>query len=330
MSRNHTSESILKLGQQFMASRVLITGAELDLFSLLSEKAMSLEEIVAEKNADRRGMATLLDALTALGFLTKTDGAYRTEPSVAPLLACDSQETVLPMALHLSTLWQTWSRLTDVVLGKPAAGMKGQGALAEGHIRAFIGAMHTMAAAAAPEVVAAVDPGTVRRLIDVGGGSGSYTLAFLSAIPGMTATLFDLPDVVEMARERIQAAGMMDRVTLVSGDFYRDELPNGHDLAFLSAIIHQNSPAQNESLFRNIHRSLEPGGRIVVRDHVMSRDRTDPLEGALFAVNMLVGTSEGGTYTFEEIREGLAAAGFVRIRLVRRKGMHSLVEGFKE
>jgi ubiquinone/menaquinone biosynthesis C-methylase UbiE len=175
-----------------------------------------------------------------------------------------------------------------------------------------------------------VEPGRARRLIDVGGGSGSYTIAFLSAVPGMTATLFDLPDVVEMARERLQTDGVMDRVTLVSGDFYNDELPTGHDLAFLSAIIHQNSPAQNEVLFRNIHRALEPGGRIVVRDHVMSQDRTDPVEGALFAVNMLVGTPEGGTYTFEEISSGLSAAGFDRIRLIRRKGMHSLVEGFKE
>jgi hypothetical protein len=145
----------------------------------------------------------------------------------------------------------------------------------------------------------------------------------------MTATLFDLPDVVEMARERIQAAGMMDRVTLVPGDFYKDELPPGHDLAFLSAIIHQNSPTQNEALFRGIYRALDSGGRIVVRDHVMSSDRTDPLEGALFAVNMLVGTPEGGTYTFDEIRSGLSTAGFDRIRLIRRKGMHSLVEGFK-
>ena len=330
MSLDQTMESILKLGHQFMASRVLITGAELDLFSLLSEKPMTLDAIASEKKADRRGMAILLDALTSLGLLIKEGETYRVEASVAPHLKKGATPSVLPMVLHLSTLWQTWSRLTDVVLGKPATGLREQGALSEGHISAFIGAMHTVASKTAPEVVAAVDPGSARRLIDVGGGSGSYTIAFLNAVPDMSATLFDLPDVVKMAGERLGAAGLMDRVTLVPGDFYEDELPSGHDLALLSAIIHQNSPMQNRVLFEKIYRALDPGGRIIVRDHVMSPDRTEPLDGALFAVNMLVGTSEGGTYTFNEIETALAGAGFKRIRLIRRKGMHSLVEGFKE
>ncbi len=330
MNQKYTLESILNLGRQFMTSRVLITGAELDLFRLLADTPRTIDEIVREKEADHRGMAILLDALTSLGILVKTDGKYQTEASAASLLAGDLSESVLPMVLHLSTLWQTWSRLTDVVLGKPGASLKGQGALAEGHIEAFIGAMHTMASRTAPEIVAAVDPGSARRLLDVGGGSGSYTIAFLRASGNLSATLFDLPDVVEMARERLQADGVLDRVTLVPGDFYKDELPGGHDLALLSAIIHQNSPAQNQILFEKIYRALDPGGRFIVRDHVMSPDRTEPLEGALFAINMLVGTPAGTTYTFEEIEAGLLAAGFTRIRLIRRKGMHSLVEGFKE
>ena len=133
-----------------------------------------------------------------------------------------------------------------------------------------------------------------------------------------------------MARERIQEVGMMDRVTLSPGDFYQDALPPGHDFALLSAIIHQNSLEQNRRLYANVYQALVPGGRIVVRDHVMSADRTQPLDGALFAVNMLVGTAGGGTYTFDEIAEGLNAAGFSSIRLLQSKGMFSLVEGLKE
>ena len=132
-----------------------------------------------------------------------------------------------------------------------------------------------------------------------------------------------------MARDRVQAAGMLDRVELVAGDFYKDELPPGHDLALLSAIIHQSSYEQNEALYGKIYRAMGPGGRIVVRAHVMSADRTRPLEGALFAVNMLAGTEGGGTYTFDEIKEGLTAAGFTQINLIQTKGMFSLVEGFK-
>ena len=145
----------------------------------------------------------------------------------------------------------------------------------------------------------------------------------------MKATVFDLPPVVEMARERIEEAGMMDRVTLVPGDFYKDELPPGHDLAFLSAIIHQNSLEQNQELYHKVFRSLDPGGRIVIRDHVMSLDRTQPEDGAIFAVNMLVNTTGGGTYTFDEINEGLTEAGFVGVKQLQSKGMLSLVEAFK-
>jgi precorrin-6B methylase 2 len=229
----------------------------------------------------------------------------------------------------MGAVWRNWSQITDIVMGKNKAGMRKEGALADTNIKAFIGAMHVVASKMAPKVVAALNPGPARKLIDVGGASGTYTLAFLSAVPELKATLFDLPPVIEMARERVQAAGLAHRVTLVAGDFYQDELPTGHDLAILSAIIHQNSPDQNETLFGKIYRSLEAGGRIVIRDYVMSVDRTQPQEGALFAVNMLAGTAGGTTYTFDEIKEGLVAAGFTRIRLIQTMGMFSLVEGFK-
>ena len=190
--------------------------------------------------------------------------------------------------------------------------------------------MHAIAAKLAPAIVSAVNPGYALSLLDVGGGSGTYTLAFLQAAPRMKATLFDKPEVVDMARQRLDEAGMLDRVTLVGGDFYRDEFPPGHDLAFLSAIIHQNSPEQNADLYRKLFQSLNPGGRIIIRDHIMEPDRTRPRDGAVFAVNMLVGTSGGNTYTYEEIRSGLARAGFVRIGLLQKgEHMDGLVEGFK-
>jgi len=329
MSVKITEESILELARGFMASRVLLSGAELDLFSVLAEEALTAEEIAAATKAEPHKLVILLDALSALGFLVKKEGRYRAESSVAPLLSAAAPDSILPMVLHMGTVWHNWSEITDIVLGKTTPGLKAKGALAEGNRKAFIGAMHVVASRAAPMVVAAINPGRARRLMDVGGGSGTYTMAMLSAIPEMKATLFDLPPVIEMARERLQAAGLLDRVELVSGDFYRDELPAGHDLVLLSAIIHQSSYEQNEALYGKIYRALGPGGRIVIRDHVMSADRTQPLEGALFAVNMLAGTAGGRTYTFDEIKDSLTAVGFNRINLIQTKGMFSLVEGFK-
>jgi len=328
MSAKHTEDSVLELARDFMASRVLLSAAELDLFTLLTPKPLTAEEIAADTKTKLRGISILLDALSALGLLVKKDGMYRTEPSAIPLLSADAPESILPMVLHMGTVWQNWSQITDIVQGKTTPSLS-KGTLSKDNRKAFIGAMHVIASKAAPAVVAAVNPGQARRLLDVGGGSGTYTLAFLEAAPAMQATLFDLPPVIEMARDRVQAAGMVGRVTLTTGDFYKDELPPGHDLVLLSAIIHQNSPAQNEALYGKIYRALYSGGRIVVRDHVMSADHTQPLEGALFAVNMLAGTKEGCTYTFDEIKSGLTAVGFTRINLIQTEGMFSLVEGFK-
>jgi predicted O-methyltransferase YrrM len=146
----------------------------------------------------------------------------------------------------------------------------------------------------------------------------------------MRATLFDKPEVIEMARERLSKAGVLNRVTLVPGDFYHDELPRGHDLAFVSAIIHQNSQEQNLDLFKKVFRSLNRRGRIIIRDHVMEPDRIRPKEGAIFAVNMLMGTPGGTTYTYEEIKTGLSRAGFIGIRLLKKgEHMDALIEALK-
>jgi predicted O-methyltransferase YrrM len=190
--------------------------------------------------------------------------------------------------------------------------------------------MHVIAAPIAPGIVALVDPAGARLLLDVGGASGTYTLAFLKAAPEMRATLFDLPEVIEMARERVGAAGMLNRVALVAGDYNRDPLPAGHDLAFVSAIIHQNSAEENVAMFRKIFAALEPGGRIVVRDHVLSPDRIKPRSGALFAVNMLVGTEGGNSYTEAEICDALTQAGFAGARIIHPDTrMDGLVEAFR-
>jgi SAM-dependent methyltransferase len=330
MKTKHTSDSILKTSRGFQASRVLLCGAELDLFTLLAEKPLSAQAVAKERDADLRGVTILLDALSASGYLCKTNGRYQTEPSAVPLLSADVPESLLPIILHQGWVWRSWSRLTDIISGKVTANMGETGALAEGSIESFIAAMHVIASKKAPEVVEAVNPGKARRLLDVGGGSGTYTLAFLAAVPEMQATLFDLPRVIEMARNRAQEAGVEDRVNLVAGDFYKDPLPPGHDLALLSAIIHQNSQEENKFLYKRIYDALDPGGRIVVRDYVMSSDRTEPFEGAIFAVNMLAGSQGGNTYTYQEIADSLAAVGFHRIRLMQIQGMFSLVEGYRK
>jgi SAM-dependent methyltransferase len=202
-----------------------------------------------------------------------------------------------------------------------------------GHVRdqeAFIGAMDNISAPTAAQVIRAVQPRQFRHFLDVGGASGTWTIAFLQACPSARATIFDLSPVISMARRRVTAAGLAKRVNLIPGDFLKNPLPGGADLAWVSAIVHQNSRPQNRSLFRNVFRALIPGGRIAIRDIVMEEGHTRPVAGALFAVNMLVATAGGGTFTLSELREDLEQAGFEAVTVARRdEGMNAVVVAWK-
>lgn len=325
-----TPETILKAAQDFMESRILLTAAEMNLFTILGTSPKQAEEIAAQTGGELRALTMLLDALVATGYLVKQEGRYKCEASVYLLLSADSPGSVLPMIRHMASLWPRWGRLTDIVRDVEGAKAPFEFTRNMEELRAFIGAMHVVSGPLAARTVAAAGVGSSRALLDIGGGSGSYTIAFLKAAPEMKATLFDLPDVVEMARERLAGEKLLARAKLVSGDFHSDELPGGNDMALLSAIIHSNSPEQNLDLYQKIFRALEPGGRILIRDHVMSSDRAHPRSGALFAINMLVGTDGGGTYTYEEIEQDLLSAGFTRVRLIQQgEQMDALVEAFK-
>ena len=323
-----TPDSILGLGRGFMESRILLSAVELGVFDLLADAPRTAPETATAIDGDLRGTTVLLDALVGMGLLDKSDGSYACPESVASLLARRAPGSVVPMLQHSIGLWRRWSELTDVVRrGAPAHAAGPQ--RTEADREAFIGAMHTVGSRMAQQVVAAIDPGGAQRLLDIGGASGTYTQAFLEASPQLRATLFDLPPVIEIARRRLGPTGLLDRISLVAGDFYANPLPQGHDLALLSAIIHQNSAEQNTDLYRKVCQALEPGGRLVIRDHVMSPDHTRPARGTIFAVNMLVGTEGGGTYTFDEIRAGLEAAGFTTVRQIQAdEQMSGLVEAF--
>ncbi|MEN6426385.1 MAG: methyltransferase, partial [Phycisphaerales bacterium] len=238
---------------------------------------------------------------------------------------------ILPGVRHQANCLRRWAQLARVVrTGRPAErapSIRGEAADCE----SFIGAMNNFSETVAPQVVAKLMPLRFERMLDIGGASGTWTIAFLLAVPDATAVLFDLPQVTPLARERFARAGLADRVTLVAGDYNTDPMPGGADFAWLSAIAHQNSREENRALYAKIHAALAPHGVLVIRDVVMDAGRTWPPAGAMFAVNMLVGTEGGGTFTFDEFREDLASAGFAQIELIHRdEGMNSLVKAAKQ
>lgn len=322
-------DAILAEARAFMRSRIILTAAELDFFTRLSGEAVSADELAAERGLDPRGTSRILDCLVTFDLLVKEADRYRTTEKGA-LLSGSSRDSILPMVLHLDRLWASWSNLTQIVREGDNFQRKPMASMDEESQRAFIGAMHAIGRQLSQEVAERIDLEPYRRLLDIGGASGTYTISFLRKNPSMKAIIFDLERVIPMARERLSAEGLIGRTELVAGNFYKDELPKGCDLALLSAIIHQNSLEENEELYAKVFRALDPGGRLIIRDHIMDESRTSPPAGTLFAINMLVNTRGGDTYTFEEIRQGLEKTGFINVQLIwRGERMDGLIQADK-
>ncbi|MFZ0928767.1 MAG: methyltransferase [Syntrophobacteraceae bacterium] len=309
-------EDIMAVARAFMRSRIILTAAELDLFTSVQDSATTAENMAERSGLDRRALERVLDCLVTFGLLNKDGGVYSLTGEGA-LYSSKHPASGLPMLLHMSRLWVSWSDLTEVVQRGPGSEQKPPRQMDLDSRRAFIGAMHVIGRVLSEEIAGSLDLRGYRKLLDIGGGSGTYTIAFLRHNPQLKAILFDLKDVIPIASERLSSEGLLDRVELIAGDFYSDDLPGGCDLALLSAIIHQNSRQQNLELYRKAYRSLDPGGMLLIRDHIMDEQRTRPPEGAMFAINMLVNTHGGDTYTFREVEQGLKEAGFKDARLLR-------------
>lgn len=309
-------KDIMTVARGFMRSRIILTAAELDLFSIIQGSLTTAEKIADRFGFDPRALERVFDCLVTFGLLQKNGGVYSLTHEGAPYSSKHSASE-LPMLLHMSRLWGSWSDLTEVVKNGPGSERKPPKQMNMDGRRAFIGAMHVIGRSLSEEVAGSLDLRGYKKLLDIGGGSGTYTIAFLSHNPQLQAILFDLKEVIPMARERLSSEGLLDRVELIVGDFYLDDLPGGCDLTLLSAIIHQNSRQQNLELFGKACRSLDPGGMLLIRDHIMDERRTYPPEGALFAIDMLVNTQGGDTYTFHEVAQDLKEAGFIDVRLLR-------------
>jgi predicted O-methyltransferase YrrM len=303
-----TPGAIRELAMSFQPSRVLLTAIELRVFGLIGDGGLTSAEVAGRAASHPRATDRLLNALCALRLLIKRVGRFWNVPESRRYLDDGSPDFAAGLG-HTASMWHSWSGLTDAVReGRPAlrAAINERG---DAWLKPFIAAMHYRAAQQAPAVAALVGLDGVERVLDVGGGSGAFAMAFAAKKPGLVAVVFDLPNVVPLTRDYVAKAGLTDRVTTAVGDYLSDPLPKGFDLVFLSAVIHSNSPEQNAALLDSCAGALNPGGRVAVVDWVMDDDRVTPPGGAFFALNMLVATDHGDTFTEREIRGWMNEAG---------------------
>jgi predicted O-methyltransferase YrrM len=316
-------EALWLQARGFMESRALLSAIELDVFTAVGAGG-TVAEIARRLGADERGTSYLLHHLAAARFLVKERDTFRSTPWTARFLAADSPECIRNGMLHTVHLWDRWSRLTaSVRSGAPAP----QEQRDEEATETFIAAMHRNASSRAPHLVRATGIDGVRRMLDVGGGSGAYSIAFAQAGPVLHAELLDLEDVVPIAQRHIDAAGLAGRVTTRIGDLRTDAFGGGYDLVLLSAVCHMLGPDEVRDLIRRAGGCLASGGRVVVQDHVLQADKTGPRPGTLFALNMLVNTAAGGNYSEDEYRAWMVAAGLDEVRQVSLPGPTALMIG---
>jgi 2-polyprenyl-3-methyl-5-hydroxy-6-metoxy-1,4-benzoquinol methylase len=307
---DYTPDSVIGLVSQYQKIRVLLTAYELGIFSILDKSTKTSAQVAGRLKTDSRATDRLLNALCAIGFLIKRNEKFGNTAMSARYLVKGKPEYMSGL-MHTANSWHTWSTLTESVRDGTSVYHRPENINdRDGNwLESFIAAMHYRARGFAGDVVSKIDLRNVRTVLDVGGGSGIFAMEFTKAGKSVTATVLDLPNVIPIAKKYIRKEKLQGRVFTQSGDFKRDRLPRGFDIVFLSAIVHMNSNEENVKLIKKCAASLNPGGRVVILDHVMEENRVLPARGAMFALNMLVGTKEGDTYTLREMKGWFEKAG---------------------
>jgi 2-polyprenyl-3-methyl-5-hydroxy-6-metoxy-1,4-benzoquinol methylase len=330
-SNNNTynPSEMMQLFSAFQKSRILLTAYEIDIFTIINDKKLTVNDIAKEIKTETKATERLLNALCGLGFLNKENELFSNTDFSNDFLVKGKPSYMLGIQ-HLVHLWDTWSNMTYTIKNGEPPHVKEINDRGDVWLRAFINAMHGRGRQRAVSVAPLIDFENVKTMLDVGGGSGVFSSTFVSQNPKLSSTIFDLRNVIPITQEFIEQSGYADRIKTLVGDYREDGFGGKYDMIFLSAIIHSNSYHVNNNLIRKCVDSLNSKGQIVILDYVMNNDRTLPVSGAIFALNMLVGTEDGDTYTRSEISEWLNNAGIYNIEIKAAQEGNSLVIGHKE
>jgi SAM-dependent methyltransferase len=297
-------------------ARAIQVALQLGLFDSLSNGQRDEASLARAIKADARATGLLANALAALGLLDKSEGHFTLTDAARRYLIRDSGEYLGGMIFFDAALWDVWGRLEDSIrTGKPARTPDMFQSAPEDTAR-FISAMDSLVRARgdAAWVAENLDLREVQGIADLGGGPGTYVAAMLKRWPHLRASIWDLPATLSIAREVLaeREPTVHDRIELVSVDYLKDQLPPGADAIFMSNIIHSETEDSNAALMKKCFDALSPGGRLIVKDHIMNRELTHPAAGAVFALYLLL-TTHGRDFGFDEICSWMRDGGFHHI-----------------
>jgi len=304
-----TIPDLLQLSGGYWNTCALHAGVRLDIFSVLDSNARTAAEVAQLVNSNRRGTAMLLDALASLALLEKRDNTYISTPFATAHLSKASPGYMGHILMHHHHLMAGWSRLHDAVLtGEPIRDRVSH-ACDESVRESFLMGMFNLASQLAPHIAENIDLSGRKRLLDLGGGPGTYAIHFSLANPDMTSVVYDLPTTRAFAERIIARFELSERVTFIAGDYHADPVPPGFDAAWLSHVLHADAPAPCAALLRKTVSSLDPGGVLMVQEFILNDAKDGPTFPALFSLNMLLGTENGQSYSEGELSAMMREAG---------------------
>lgn len=290
-------------------SIVLLTANRHDVFTHLSGKSLRADQVAEEMKWDRRACEVLLNALMAMELLTKEGGRFSNSEVAERLLVKGSTDYQGDIFNHNLNLWERWSRIGEVLeSGLPLRDPDKPRTPEEQ--RYFINGMANIARYSAEKLWDCIDLNGKKRLLDAGGGPGTYSFAACRRFPNLECVVFDLPEVEPIFREHHSRTGVGEKVRFHAGDLHEAPFPGKFDAVLLSNIIHSWGEDENRVLLQKIHQTMDNGGSLLIKDFFISEDGTKPLFVALFTVNMLVATPSGRCFSREEVTAWLESAGF--------------------
>ncbi|MBV9958795.1 MAG: methyltransferase domain-containing protein [Acidobacteria bacterium] len=293
---------------------------ELDLFSAIGAGAETAAELVAKCDASERGIRILCDYLVVHRFLTKEGDRYRLTPDSAIFLTRESQAY-----LGAATEFLLSSMLADAFRDIAGAVRKGgtvvsaEGTVAPDHpvwvkfARGMSGFM-TMPAQLMAKLIEA-DPESRLKVLDIAAGHGMFGIAVAQRFPHAEIVALDWPNVLEVAKENAEKAGVGDRYSTLAGSAFEVEFGSNYDVVLIPNFLHHFDEATCVSLLKKVHGALADDGRVVTVEFVPNEDRISPPDAAAFSLVMLASTPQGDAYTFNELERMLRQAGFSRTEL---------------
>ncbi len=327
-----TLQPILQATWAFALTDILSTALDLDLFTLIHRGQDNVEALARATSSSERGLRILLNALVANGFLEKHPGSYKVNDVTAQFLSKDGPRYVGGLVLHSRLTQQNWAQLTEAVrTGRPALAIESADDRGE-FFAQLVPSLYNLnvdaAELAARELGKA---GPVRRALDIGAGSGVWGLAFLRQYPAARLTIADWPIVIEKQTRRFaEREQVSDRVDYLPGDFHDVDFGEAQfDVVTIGHICHSEGTRLTRELFERVHRALRPGGRILIAEFLADEGRHENALALLFAVNMLVNTEHGDTFTYNELRQWLEQAGFKQVHTIEAPAPSPLIAAAK-